>query len=116
MTPILFKADFNNVAEDGRLVKVSMRHAADQSRAPSPGDRVFLYDDEANTCQGTADRVEGQIVFVELDEATWLAGEWVRAGAATNTGNVPAWQRAEPRSAEAAGEVISDARELELVR
>jgi len=66
-----FRVDFNNVADDGLLVKVSSRHVQGVYEAPEPGDSVFLFDDEGNECYGHVDHVRGKIIYVKLDESTW---------------------------------------------
>ena len=71
-----FRADFNNVADDGRLVKVSLRHALKENPAPPrPGDSASLFDSEGNACRGTVERVQGKIIFVRLVDSTWTPGE-----------------------------------------
>jgi len=72
------RVDFNNVADDGVLVKGSLRHADDPSRVPEPRESIFLYDAEGNDCYGYVDHVQGQIVYVRVDDTTWhAAGERV---------------------------------------
>jgi hypothetical protein len=73
---MMLRVDFNNVADDGVLVKGSLRHADDPNHAAEPGESIFLYDGEGNDCYGYVDHVEGQIVYVRLDDSTWhAAGE-----------------------------------------
>jgi len=46
---LIFRADFNNVAKDGRRIKVSLHHGYSR-RIPRAGERVLLADGEQNRC------------------------------------------------------------------
>lgn len=70
-TPIL-TVDFNNVADDGRLVKAAIHRA---KGIPMPGRWAILRDPEGNRCLGRIERIQGPIAFVAIDDATWVSGE-----------------------------------------
>lgn len=65
---VAFKVDFNNREHDHVLA--SLRYAS-SARVPDVGDRVELYDDEGNACQGIVAGVSGRIVEVAPDWRTW---------------------------------------------
>jgi hypothetical protein len=71
---LIFRVDFNNVADGGRLVKASLPHASSY-RIPGDGERVFLEDGEGNRCWGSVERVEGLVVLIEIDDTTWVSGD-----------------------------------------
>src|SRR4051812_26445207 len=74
---LVFRTDFNNVADDGVQVKTSLYHGFSR-RIPRDGERVLLRDSEGNRCWGWVRGIRGVIVFVELDETTWVSGEETR--------------------------------------
>ena len=74
---LIFRADFNNVAKDGRRIKVVLHHGFSR-RIPRLGERVLLADSEQNRCWGWVRDFSGVIAFVELDESTWVSGEETR--------------------------------------
>jgi hypothetical protein len=69
MNPKQFDVDYNDRDSAGRLL-ASMRFATDK-QAPKPGETVWTTDDEGHTCRGTVTHVEGSVVHIDLDRATW---------------------------------------------
>jgi hypothetical protein len=65
----ILEVDFNNVAEQGRFVKCSVRRVP--GWRPRMGERVFLNDADGNSCHATVARMVGPIVYLEPDDATW---------------------------------------------
>lgn len=74
---LIFTLDFNNVAEDGKLVKTSL-YAGASRRIPRRDERVFLRDAEGNHCWGWVRDIRGALLFVEVDESTWVFGQETR--------------------------------------
>jgi hypothetical protein len=54
--------DFNEVDEHGRLIALIRC-----------GDIAELIDGDGNACQGTIERIEGQLIYVLIDWNTWTA-------------------------------------------
>lgn len=75
---LIFRVDFNHFDEEGELLIGALPHAQ-SLRRPEPGERVFLQDREGNHCYATVARLEGEIVYFELDDATWASDEDVAA-------------------------------------
>ena len=73
----IFTVDFNNVADDGRLVKGAL-HRRSSSLMPETGAYVILKDPEGNRCLAWVHRIDGPIVFFDLDDSTWASGEDVK--------------------------------------
>lgn len=66
---ITFEVDFNDRDSDGRLL-ASMRFASGP-RVPEVGEWVWTADDEGHSCVGRVVALDGLIVHIELDRATW---------------------------------------------
>jgi hypothetical protein len=73
---LIFHVDFNNV--DGDQIKGSLPHAS-HPRVPDDGERVLVRDYEGNQCEAMVARRRGSIVYFNLDDATWSAGDDVQA-------------------------------------
>ncbi len=67
----ILDVDFNNVAEQGRFVKCSLRRVP--GWRPYLGERVYLNDADGNSCHATVARLLGSIVYLEPDDSTWLS-------------------------------------------
>src|SRR5437762_2347750 len=63
-------ADFND-AEDG-VVSGLQRYALGP-RALRPPDHVLVRDGDGNRCWGNVQRVDGEVVYVALDDSTWAS-------------------------------------------
>jgi hypothetical protein len=68
----VFLVDFNNVAERGRLIRASLRRAP-QGWSPEVGRRVFLQDDDGNSCWSVVARVDKPMIYFEPDDSTWVS-------------------------------------------
>ena len=62
-------ADFNSF-DDQRRIKASLRFA-DSPERPLAGEWVNLRDDEGNAVKGVVEEVDGMIVHVRPEIATW---------------------------------------------
>jgi len=63
-------ADFNDL-EDG-VVSGLQRYARGR-RALRPPDHVLVRDGDGNRCWGNVQRVDGELVYVALDDSTWAS-------------------------------------------
>lgn len=63
-------ADFNDM-QDG--VVAGLQRYVDGPRPLQRGDRVLVHDGDGNHCWGDVERVDGELVYVLLDAATWMA-------------------------------------------
>jgi|SRR5829696_1085552 len=66
---LIFEVDFNDRDGHGRL-KAS-RTFGSSGRKPNENERVLAHDDEGNECEGNVVEVNGSIVYIDLDRATW---------------------------------------------
>lgn len=64
-------ADFNSVDDEWR-VRTSLRFAKTLER-PRPGELIWLYDDEGNAVWGVVDELQGLVIYVRLEMATWTS-------------------------------------------
>jgi hypothetical protein len=73
---IVLWVDFNNLEDDDRL-PTTLRYATGP-RKPRAGDWVRIVDSDGDTCLAQVLRVEGMLVEVRPNWATWEAGapEW----------------------------------------
>lgn len=67
-TLMLF-ADFNDL-EDG--IVSGLLEYAHGHRALRPADRVLVRDGDGNRCCGNVVRVDSEVVYVALDDSTWI--------------------------------------------
>jgi hypothetical protein len=70
---LLLWADFNSVDADRRFV-ASLRFATTPAK-PAKGERVRLHDDEGNSVVGVVEEIDGMIVRVRPDMATWTSSD-----------------------------------------
>jgi hypothetical protein len=75
---LIFTVDFNNVGDDGRLVKGALERRS-SLLIPEVGAYVILHDPEGNRCCAWIERIQGPLAFFRLDDATWVSGEEVQA-------------------------------------
>lgn len=66
-------ADFNSVDPYRRFV-ASLRFAKTPAR-PAKGERVRLHDDEGNSVVGVVEEIDGLLVRVRPDMATWTSSD-----------------------------------------
>ena len=83
-----YEVDFNNAEDGGRIIKASLWRCP--GRVPDVGQRVFLRDNEGNTCWATVDRVVPPMIYFAPDDSTWVSGDRCRGFA---TGGASGWSQ-----------------------
>lgn len=67
---VAITVDFNDV-KDGNLLRTLERYVHSGREALRPGAEALLYDDEGNVALGAVERLQGELIFVRVDWATW---------------------------------------------
>jgi hypothetical protein len=69
----MFRVDFNSFDETGKYLVSSLMHATSH-RIPRVGERALLSDGEGNQCWAVVRRVRGIVVYLDLEDETWVTG------------------------------------------
>lgn len=86
---LTIRTDFNSVDDERRFI-ASLRFAESAAR-PTEGESVFLYDQEGNSVRGVVDRIEGMIVHVRPEMATWSSTAITIEISPKPTREAPSW-------------------------
>jgi len=63
-------AEFNSLDDEGRVLVLS----EDAPKTLAVGERVYLFDDEGNRCQGVVALIGKGLIHVDADWDTWRQG------------------------------------------